>query len=77
MRSLAQDAVFFNFSTTSVVTALVYTNRGGGVARHPLRDRKGASHNDLFPGGRGGQRGEELEQVQQAVAAFDFKADTQ
>jgi hypothetical protein len=69
--------VLFNFFTTLVVAALVYTNQGGGVARHPLRDGKGTSHNDLFPGGWGGQWSEELEQVQQAAASFDLKADTQ
>ena len=36
-----------------------------------------ASHNQLFPGGRGGDRGQEQEQLQKPVAPFDLKAHAQ
>src|SRR5271157_2713851 len=48
-----------------------------GVARHPLRDWEQASHNALFPGSRGGDRSQKLEQLQKPVAPFDPKAHAQ
>jgi len=47
------------------------------VARHPLRDWERASHNELFPGSRGGDRSQKLEQLQKPVAPFDPKAHAQ
>ena len=77
MMSLSQDAVIFIFSHHFGGAALVYTGHSGGVARHPLRELEWASHNQLFPGGWGGDRGQELEQLQKPIAPFDFKAHAQ
>ena len=74
---LSQDAVIFIFPTTSVVQPRFYTPLGTFVARHPLRELGRASHNQLFPGGRGRDRSQEFEQLQKAVAPFDSKADAQ
>ena len=49
----------------------------GGVTRHPLRDWERASHSELLPGVGGGDRRQELQQLQQPVAPFDLKGEAQ
>jgi hypothetical protein len=64
----SQNTVIFTFSNTPLVRLFFYTGRSGGVAGHPLREVQRASHNELFPGDRGGDRGRQPEQVQKPVA---------
>jgi len=73
----SQDASFFVFATGSVVRPRFYTSFLFLVTRHPVRDWDRASHNQLFPGSRGRDRGQEFEQVQQSVASLDLKAQAQ
>src|ERR1035438_5539464 len=68
---------YFHFPHLFGGAARVYTRIPAPVARHPLRDWERASHNELFPGSRGGDRSQKLEQLQKPVAPFDPKAHAQ
>ena len=65
---------WFCFSHHCGGAASVYTGLGGAVARHPVRELGRASHNQFFPGTRSGDRGQELEQIQQPVTPLNLKA---
>src|SRR5438093_1933495 len=67
----------FILVTTSVVRSRFYTSVLSAVAWHPLRDLEPASESEFFPGRRGRDRSQELEQIHKAVAAFGFETDAQ